>query len=84
MCLACCLEYLGIPKEWATINSGSGVMTKKTASRIDISRLNARDSFSFDLRPDGAEVEEMARDLGLIGLRKVRLDGALRPIGKRD
>lgn len=39
---------------------------------------------SFDLRPEAATLDELARALDLSALRKVRFQGDLRPLGKGD
>ncbi|MCE8509014.1 DUF177 domain-containing protein [Ruegeria pomeroyi] len=39
---------------------------------------------AFDLRPGPARLAEIAQDLGLDGLRKLRFSGTIRAEGKRD
>ncbi|MCI2393339.1 DUF177 domain-containing protein [Aliiroseovarius sediminis] len=39
---------------------------------------------AFDLTPDQSTCDAIAADLGLLGLRKLRLSGELRPLGQHD
>lgn len=55
-----------------------------TPDRLHLSDLSNRRPTEIDWRPDSAAQEEIARRLGLVGLRKMRLTGRLSPLGKRD
>lgn len=46
--------------------------------------LPQRRPHEVDLTPDAASMAALARELGLDGLRKMRLTGKLSPLGKRD
>ena len=39
---------------------------------------------AFSIRPDAAELDALRRELGLVELRKVALEGELRPLGRTD
>ena len=43
-----------------------------------------REGVRFSLEPDGAAMERLAAELELLGLRKLRFDGRIRPEGKSD
>ncbi len=49
----------------------------------EVERLRAHKAISFDITPTEAEAEAIRQSLGLRGLRKMRFEGALSPIGKR-
>lgn len=51
---------------------------------IRVAQLSQHKPHGFDLAPDAAALEEMARDLGLSALRKLRFRGTLRADGRRD
>ncbi len=51
---------------------------------IRVARLDARKPLEFDLQPDAAVRMQIARMLGLDGLRKFRFHGKLRPLGRQD
>ena len=51
---------------------------------IRISDLARGKSRAVEIEPDTAARAAIAADLGLIELRKLRLDGRLTPLGKRD
>jgi uncharacterized metal-binding protein YceD (DUF177 family) len=38
----------------------------------------------FDIRPDAADCAALAQELDLLGLRKLRLNGTIRAVGKSD
>jgi uncharacterized metal-binding protein YceD (DUF177 family) len=52
--------------------------------RLRIADLPKRKPTRFDLRPSPTETETVCRELGLSGLRKLRLTGQIAPIGKSD
>ncbi|EAQ03442.1 hypothetical protein OB2597_02442 [Pseudooceanicola batsensis HTCC2597] len=52
--------------------------------RLRIADLNSRAATGFDLRPDEAALDRLRDDLDLLGLRKLRFQGALRPRGSRE
>lgn len=49
----------------------------------EVERLRAHKAITFDETPTEAEAEAIRLSLGLRGLRKMRFQGALTPIGKR-
>jgi uncharacterized metal-binding protein YceD (DUF177 family) len=49
-----------------------------------LARLPRSTDRAFELVPDAAARERLAAELGLLGLRKLRLTGRLVPEGKRD
>ncbi len=49
----------------------------------EVARLRAHKATSFDETPTEAEAEAVRKALGLRGLRKMRFQGKLSPIGKR-
>lgn len=51
---------------------------------IHLGDLPTTKATSVRFEPDAAELEAMAGSLGLSALRKVRLEGELRPRGRRD
>ena len=51
---------------------------------IRVADLSARRPVSFDLAPDAAEMARITADLGLLGLRKLRLRGSLTAEGRAD
>jgi len=58
--------------------------TSPTGRTIDLSRHPARAEIAFSYRPDEAARAAIAEDLGLLGLRKARLEGRLVPDGAED
>jgi len=46
--------------------------------------LSARKRQALRLEPDAATRAAMAQALGIVGIRKLRFDGALMPLGRRD
>ncbi len=50
---------------------------------IDVDRLSANAAFVFNETPTEAEAEAIRASLGLRGLRKLRLQGEITPLGKR-
>ena len=51
---------------------------------IRVSDLSARHPVNFDLAPDADEMARISEDLGLLGLRKLRLRGSLTAEGRTD
>ena len=51
---------------------------------IRVADLSARRPVSFDLAPDAADMARITADLGLLGLRKLRLRGSLTAEGRAD
>lgn len=62
--------------------TGAGKSVK--TERVRVADLKPNDGISFDFSPDDAARETLAESLALIELRKLRLHGTLRPIGKSD
>ena len=50
---------------------------------IEVERLRANAAFTFDEAPRAAEAEAVREYLGLNGLRKMRFQGEILPLGKR-
>lgn len=46
--------------------------------------LSMRKPTRFDLRPDAAQRQQIARDLGLVSVQALRFTGEIRPAGSRD
>lgn len=62
-------------------------MPEDTSARphlLRLSDLRQRRETAFDLRPDAAACAELAEDLGLVAVRKLRFQGHLIPTGSRD
>ncbi|PID36259.1 MAG: hypothetical protein CR993_06225 [Rhodobacterales bacterium] len=60
-------------------------MAKTDGSRpVEWSELSGRAPLRFALAPKAAQMAEIAADLGLIGLKKLRFEGEVAPFGKRD
>ncbi|MGR3759087.1 YceD family protein [Roseobacteraceae bacterium NS-SX3] len=57
-------------------------MAEKTAFRVADLPQNA--PMAFDIQPAGEELAQIAGELGLRGLRKLRFKGELRAQGRRD
>ncbi len=51
---------------------------------IRLAETRHREALPFDLSPDEGERAAFAAELGLLGLRKLRFVGALRPEGRQD
>lgn len=51
---------------------------------IDVERLRANASYKFDETPTEKEAEAIRDALGLRGLRKMRFQGEIEPLGKRS
>jgi uncharacterized metal-binding protein YceD (DUF177 family) len=51
---------------------------------IQVGKLSPSKAFRFDLRPDEAQIRVLRDDLELLGLRKLRLHGEIKPDGARD
>jgi len=56
----------------------------ETPQILKISALDSQGENAFDYRPTPKIADEIARDLDLLGLRKARIWGTVRPTGKRD
>ena len=50
---------------------------------IEVDRLRGNAAFRFDEAPTEAEAEAIRQSLGLRGLRKMRFQGEISPLGKR-
>ncbi len=50
---------------------------------IEVDRLRANTAFAFDEAPGEAEAEAIREAIGLRGLRKMRFQGEISPLGKR-
>lgn len=53
-------------------------------SALRVADLPQNTPTSFDLRPSAEELKNLASELGLLGLRKLRFTGQVRARGKRD
>lgn len=56
----------------------------QTEPRLTVSALSPRKAHRFDLRPDAPQMAALAAELGLLGLRKLRLQGTVQAEGKSD
>lgn len=54
------------------------------ADVIRVAHLSQHQPYAFELSPDADALQVIARDLGLSGLRKLRLRGTLQADGPRD
>lgn len=63
--------------------NGSIKMTSPT-HRIRLSDHSQNRAVSFALRPDGPQMQAIAAELGLLGLRKLSFVGQLVPLNRRD
>lgn len=63
-------------------------MSKDSLTRwgasLRLSDLSDSRSHTFKIEPDTAQMAEMRTALDLLGLKKVRFEGTLSPVGKRD
>ena len=53
-----------------------------TPERLRVAALRNNQPTAFDLRPDEARRDALAAELGLLGLKKLRLAGEIRPEGR--
>lgn len=53
-----------------------------TPERLRVAALRTNQPTTFDLRPDEARRDALAAELGLLGLKKLRLAGEIRPEGR--
>lgn len=60
----------------------SALYTKLTP--LPVSKLSPNAPLSFDLQPRASDLEDLCQELGLIGLRKLRLHGDIRADGATD
>lgn len=58
--------------------------TESNPHMLRVADLAQRKKTPFDLRPNAAETDALRATLDLSDLRKLRLTGALKPLGKRD
>lgn len=54
------------------------------ADQLRFDGLSKTKPTSFSLEPEAARMKEMASDLGILGLRKLRFEGTIKPVGKAD
>lgn len=60
-------------------------MTREaTAQVLKTAELIQGRSYAFALKPDNDACTRIAAELGIDGLRKLRFEGELRPLGRRD
>lgn len=59
-------------------------ITHTKLAPIKVSKLSPKASFPFDLQPDGADLATLQEELGLLGLRKLRLTGEISASGSTD
>lgn len=53
-------------------------------SAYRVADLDQNTPTRFDLKPDAEACAALARDLGILALRKLRFEGEIRALGKRD
>lgn len=58
--------------------------TPTSPSRLRVADLSPKRATPFDYRPDERECGELAAALALSSLRKARLHGSIRPVGRGD
>lgn len=51
---------------------------------VSVSKLSPKAPFTFDLQPREKDLARLQGDLGLLGLRKLRLEGEIRAAGASD
>ncbi|MEM7731818.1 MAG: DUF177 domain-containing protein [Pseudomonadota bacterium] len=59
-------------------------ITHTTLAPIKVSKLSPKAPFPFDLQPGQADLAALQEDLGLLGLRKLRLTGDISASGSTD
>ncbi|MCK8462660.1 DUF177 domain-containing protein [Aliiroseovarius sp. S1339] len=64
-----------------TTPSGNALPFKHPIRPADLSTKRVTE---FELVPSQADCDAIARDLGIVGLRKLRFTGALKPLDRRD
>jgi uncharacterized metal-binding protein YceD (DUF177 family) len=62
----------------------SGLMTRKFSDKLVVRDLSDTGDNAFDMRPDAGALANIAHQLGLQGLRKLRFAGTLKPLGRND
>ncbi|UWR23810.1 DUF177 domain-containing protein [Sulfitobacter sp. S190] len=58
--------------------------TSPSTTSLRVSDLSQSGPTAFNLRPDKAQLQAIAQELGLDGLRKLSFEGDVRPQGKSD
>ena len=58
--------------------------TAKNTAQFRVADLRQNRETRFDLRPEQSVCDALAAEMGLVGLRKLRLSGVLRAMGKTD
>ncbi|WP_299350357.1 DUF177 domain-containing protein [uncultured Shimia sp.] len=58
--------------------------TANQATQFRVADLRQNRETRFDLRPDANSCEALAKELGVLGLKKLRLAGSLQALGKSD
>lgn len=58
--------------------------TPPNATALRVASLSQSAPTAFSLRPDAAQLAELITALDLVGLRKLRFEGTLRPVGSAD
>lgn len=59
-------------------------LTAQSRTHLRLSDLAKRKPTDFDITPDAALREQIAADLGILAIRKLRFAGQITPAGKRD
>ena len=72
------------PADHGTPPQSSPSGPKANADSLRLSSLPRNAPRSFDLRPDDTARGQLARELGLDGLRKLRFHGTLTPLAGKD
>ncbi len=58
--------------------------TPPTATSLRVSALSQKAPTLIELRPNAEEIAALAREMGIVSLRKLSLTGAVQPMGTQD
>ncbi|MEJ6398123.1 YceD family protein [Yoonia sp. 208BN28-4] len=59
-------------------------MADEPRTVLRLADLATRKPTRFDITPDAAVRDRMAQELGIVAIRKLRIDGMLTPVGRSD
>ncbi len=59
-------------------------MSDQSKTQVRLAELSNRKPYRFALEPDAAARADLSETLGILGLRKLRFEGAIAPLGSRD